>query len=256
MYDNLSCVHKDNNTATEQVKAPVKAPKNCVVGTCCWLRNMLSNRERFQCIWMYMAVGVVMCCLNCIWCPNLFHLFVPYGPCFCIFLVHEVYLCICNLFDLWLMMVSCRAYFHPPKNILYFQFVCLAHFLPVLRHLFYRSHDINRNNKTCNIFTIYKFANFAVKLHNMIQQGQVCSTIPPISFMNSFELCCMHSVKTIDYGWQKTCWNRWLLQCTDSDMESVRCSGLDTLFPWNEFSGALRWRVENCWVSICLDPSF
>ena len=147
MYDNLSCVHKDNNTATEQVKAPVKAPKNCVVGTCCWLRNMLSNRERFQCIWMYMAVGVVMCCLNCIWCPNLFHLFVPYGPCFCIFLVHEVYLCICNLFDLWLMMVSCRAYFHPPKNILYFEFVCLAHFLPVLRHLFYRSHDINRNNK-------------------------------------------------------------------------------------------------------------
>ena len=233
MYDNLSCVHKDNNTATEQVKAPVKAPKNCVVGTGCWLRHMLSNRERFQC-----------------------RLFVPYGPCFCIFLVHEVYLCICNLFDLWLMMVSCRAYFHPPKNILYFEFVCLAHFLPVLRHLFYRSHDINRNNKTCNIFTIYKFANFAVKLHNMIQQGQVCSTIPPISFMNSFELCCMHSVKTIDYGWQKTCWNRWLLQCTDSDMESVRCSGLDTLFPLGKKSGALRWRVENCWVSICLDPSF
>ena len=144
----------------------------------------------------------------------------------------------------------------PSRKKMYFEFVCLAHFLPVLRHLFYRSHDINRNNKTCNIFTIYKFANFAVKLHNMIQQGQVCSTIPPISFMNSFELCCMHSVKTIDYGWQKTCWNRWLLQCTDSDMESVRCSGLDTLFPLGKKSGALRWRVENCWVSICLDPSF
>ena len=35
MYDNLSCVHKDNNTATEQVKAPVKAPKKL----CGW--NML-----------------------------------------------------------------------------------------------------------------------------------------------------------------------------------------------------------------------